>query len=561
MIDCLLIGHNEMSFESYEKKVRQMGVTSGAYRDLNLNYIKINNKLYTAGDTFNEFCYGDKALDNSMDSFSLGNLFSLTIAYLGSFLYKSGFNFDFVNSFQDQKAELADKLQNDNILAIAIPTTLYVTSFPILEIISFIKQYNDTAKIIIGGPFVATQLRTIQDESLKEYFFKTFDGDVYINSSQGEIALAKTIHALKNDLPLDSIDNITFKANNKYITNKIVPENNILEENPIDWSLFQGRIGKYAAIRTSTSCPFSCAFCGFPQHAGKYQTSSIEHIERELNAIQNLGTITSVNIIDDTLNVPPERFKEMLRMIIRNKYDFNWNCNFRCQFADEEMVSLMKESRCQGALLGIESGSDTILKNMNKAATADKYKNGLSLLNKYDIITYGSFIIGFPGETEDTVYETVKFIEEYQPTFFRTQSWYCEPITPIYKQKEKYNISGSQFTWSHSTMNSQNACDIVDRLFMTIQNSTWVPQYNFEFYSLFNFLNRGMSVKQIKRFFDGFNGGIKERLINPNQKEVSPAIIKKLKSVFDEDAAFDEGIQKNCPESKIEEELNADFAF
>jgi radical SAM PhpK family P-methyltransferase len=550
-----------MTFESYEEKIRQMGVSSGAYRDLNLNYIKRDNKLYTAGDAFNKFCYGNSNLDNSPGAYSLGNLFSLTIAYLGSYLYKRGFTFDFVNSFQDEKAYLIERLQNDNILTVIIPTTLYVTSFPISEIIAFIRQYNTTARIIIGGPFVATQLRTIKEEILREYFFKSFEADIYINSSQGEYALAQTIYAIKNNLTLHGIDNIIFKDKDKYIMNSTSVEKNLLEENPIDWSLFQDRMSKFVAIRTSISCPFSCAFCGFPQHAGKYQTASIEHIERELNSLQKTGKVTSINIIDDTMNVPPERFKEMLRMIIRNKYDFNWNCNFRCQYADEEMVSLMKESRCQGALLGLESGSDAILKNMNKSVTADNYKYGLSLLHKYDIISYGSFIIGFPGETEKTVYDTVKFIEDYQPTFFRTQSWYCEPITPIYEQKEKYGISGSQFTWSHNTMNSLTAGNIVENLFVTINKSTWVPQYNFEFYSLFNLYNRGMNVNQLKRFFDAFNGGIKERLINPAQKEISQTIVNKFSGVFDENADQTDATGEIYTLNNSADNLSADFDF
>ncbi len=198
-------------------------------------------------------------------------------------------------------------------------------------------------------------------------------------------------------------------------------------------------------------------------------------------------------------------FKEILQMMIRNKFNFRWNLNFRCQFADEEIISLMKEAGCEGVFLGIESGSDLILNNMNKKATKNKLSKGLQLLNKYGITSYGSFIIGFPGETNDTVKETINFIEENQPTYFRTQLWYCDPLTPIWRERNKYEIKGSMFQWSHKTMNFTQACDHIERIFLTVKNSIWLPQNSFEFFSLFYLQRKGMTPNQINQFLKIFN--------------------------------------------------------
>lgn len=560
-IDCLFIGHNEMSFTQYEKTVRAMGTESGAYRDLNLNFIQHQNRLLTAGDAFNHFLHNHPGLDNSSGPFSLGNLFSLTIAYLGTYLYRRDFSFDYVNSFQDQKDELADKLAANNILAIAIPTTLYVSPFPIIEIVTFIRKYNDTARIIVGGPFIATQFRAIQNVTSIDYLLKMIDADIYINSSQGEATLSRTLYALKHELSLADIPNISYRKGTQYLSNPIVIENNDLSENIVDWRLFAGRLGKFAAVRTSTSCPFSCSFCGFPQHAGKYQTIDVQFIERELNLLQRIGTVESINIIDDTFNVPPERFKEIMRMMIKNKYHFRWNCNFRCQFADQETVALMKESGCEGALLGIESGSRTILKNMNKAATAEKYRRGLALLNEYGITSYGSFIIGFPGETMETVQETIRFLDENQPTFYRAQLWYCEPITPIFQERDKYQISGSQFEWSHATMDAKTASRIVEEIFKSTRYSVRVPQYNFEFYSIFNLLHRGLSIAQLKQFLQAFNHGVQEKLENPAEREISINTVRQLQNILPEGDKF---LNPFSGETSNEDQINryhAGFSF
>ena len=79
----------------------------------------------------------------------------------------------------------------------------------------------------------------------------------------------------------------------------------------------------------------------------------------------------------------------------------------------------MAQSGCKGVFLGIESGSPHILKLMTKAATIEKYADGMKLLRQYDILTFGSFIVGFPGETSETVKETADFIKENKPDYWR----------------------------------------------------------------------------------------------------------------------------------------------
>jgi radical SAM PhpK family P-methyltransferase len=285
-------------------------------------------------------------------------------------------------------------------------------------------------------------------------------------------------------------------------------------------------------MRTSISCPFSCTFCGFPEHAGPYQTAPIEAVEKELNRVAGIGTVKCLQFIDDTFNVPSKRFKEILRMIINNKYNFQWYSHLRCQYLDEEMIELMKKSGCQGVFLGIESGNQQILKNMNKQVNVEKYLKGIALLKKYDILTHGSFIIGFPGETAQTVKDTFTFIKESGIDFYRAQLWYCDTITPIWKQREKYNIKGSHFEWSHATTDSKQACDTIDDLFLSIEKPIWVPQYNFEFNGIFHLLHRGITLDQVKNFIKSFNNGIKEKLSYPGPKEVSLEVIKQLRRPF-----------------------------
>jgi radical SAM PhpK family P-methyltransferase len=547
-IDCLFIGHNEVDFEKYVDNIKEMGVNSGAYRDLNLSFLRYDNCYYHATGIFNLLCR-----DNAVGE---GESFSATIAYLGTYLERRGFSFDYIHSFQAEKEELKKKLEQENILSIAVTTTLYVTFFPVLEIVNFIRRYNRSAVILIGGPFISTQCR-VSDSITLEYLFKSLDADFYVNSSQGESTLVRLLHALKNNGPTADINNIYYKSGDRYVSTPISKENNKLSRNLVKWDLFSDRIGEYVNLRTSISCPFSCAFCGFPQHAGAYQTAEIEAGEYELNLLKQTG-VKSLHFVDDTLNVPVKRFKELLRMMIKNKYGFRWHSQFRCQFADEETVALMKESGCEGVFLGLESGNDQILKNMNKNASVEKYREGIALLKQYEIITHGSFIIGFPGETHETVQDSIRLIEESQIDYYRAQLWYCEPVTPIWKQREKYRIRGSHFEWSHATMNAREACRLVEKMFLTIETSTWLPQYGFDFDNLFHLSNRAIDWDKIKNFIRCFNEGIKEKLINPSLTEVSAEMMDRIKNALNPDKGHYPAVMTDKPEEKGED-LIIDF--
>jgi hypothetical protein len=190
----------------------------------------------------------------------------------------------------------------------------------------------------------------------------------------------------------------------------------------------------------------------------------------------------------------------MCRMMIKNNFMFDWYSYFRCSNSDEEAFDLMAESGCKGVFLGIESGSPTILKNMNKAATPEKYAYGIKRLHDLGILTFGSFIIGFPGETPQTVDETLNVIKDTRPTYYRAQSWYCEPGSPIDHQREKYGIHGNGFVWTHNTMNSIETMDHIDRIFLSVDESLWLPQWSFDFWFIPYLIGRGVTAEQFKEF-------------------------------------------------------------
>jgi hypothetical protein len=120
------------------------------------------------------------------------------------------------------------------------------------------------------------------------------------------------------------------------------------------------------------------------------------------------------------------------------------------------------------------------------------------------------------------VRETIDFLEESAPEYFRAQLWYADPVTPVWKKREEFQIQGVGFDWIHHTMSARRACEWIERMFLSVENSMWLPQFGFEQWSTFYLARKGMSRAQIRNFVGAFNGMIKHRLLtresNPPQE-------------------------------------------
>jgi p-methyltransferase len=326
--------------------------------------------------------------------------------------------------------------------------------------------------------------------------------DFYVTDPQGEGTLATLVRCLNEGQNPATVPNLTYFREGRLFSTETVPEANSMDEVDIRWNDFarEEPVGQTIQMRTARSCSFKCAFCNYPTRAGNLALASLDTVERELESIRAIGGVSNVVFIDDTFNVPLPRFKELCRMMIRGKFNFNWYSYFRCSNSDEQAFDLMAESGCKGVFLGIESGSPAILKNMNKSATIERYAAGIQALRQRQITTFGSFILGFPGETTETVQETIDFIRVNKPDFYRAQMWYCEPGTPIMREQEKYKIAGEGFVWEHATMTSLEAMDHIDRMFLTTKESVWLPQWSFDFWFIPYITGRGVPVDKFRQF-------------------------------------------------------------
>ena len=517
-MDCLILGFYELALDKVIDGYAEMRKYTGAYRHQLHAVLRFRGRWMHYTDILNEII---SSASGKQSGLHLMRMPGLAVCYLKSFLAQRGLDAEIVNFCNTEKEQM-DTLLRKGPRAVAITTTHYVTETPVKELIRYVRRLSPGSKIILGGPFVNNICLSSGDITTQDFIFEKLGADIYVGSAQGEFTLARTLAAMRNGNTgnLREVPNLIFSTEflkgfdpnsigapgleppqgSHYIRTPVEIEDNDLNENRIDWGLFLSSF--YAPVtfmRTARGCPFDCAFCSFPTMEGQLRYSRLDEIEKEMKQLSE-GGVRYIIFIDDSFNVPLSRFKETMRMMIDNNFNFQWFSYFRCSHADEESFDLMRQSGCRGVFLGIESGDQEMLDRMNKRVDIERYRTGIRSLHERGIFTFISLIVGFPGETEQSVRKTIEFLEETRPTFMKAELYFHSHTVPVHKDAERYGLRGSGYGWQHNTMDWQTACDHLERMYASVQGPLICPVYLFDFWTIPYFLSKGISLDQIKRF-------------------------------------------------------------
>lgn len=370
------------------------------------------------------------------------------LMYLASSLEKAGFKIEIL----DLNIEV---LKNRNILRIIkerSPMLIGITSMTssIHETYRLAKliKANFNIPLVIGGPHATFADEEILNES-------TFD---IVVRGEGEETLVELVRTIKKGKTLENIKGITFKKENKIIKNK--PRDFISD---LDKLPFPARhlvnLEKYRGhgftVVTSRGCPFGCKFCQVPGKDGfKWRNRSTENIIEELKeTIKKYPNIKKVDgpahkklmvfFIDDNFMVSIKRVEEICKKIIEERIKIYWSGDARADAiadASDDFLDLLKKSGCIHLYLGIESGSERILKVYNKKIKKEQVLKAAERLKKNGIYFTYSFILGYIIETREDLSETIRFAKKVDPTIASFRILIPLPGTPIYEEYKKDDL-------------------------------------------------------------------------------------------------------------------------
>lgn len=402
------------------------------------------------------------------------------------------FTVRFYKSFTENKKEINEVLHN-GVSYLALISPYFKTIKEYREIIQYAKQIYPGIKTIVGGGFFVSAFSKLLKKE-QDIFLKYIGADIYINRYQCSCTV-KSILEKQNVQSLKTDDYIIF--NNE---SKINNDNENLLCHKIFWDKYMTELCSAAALKTTVSCPYQCAFCAVKQRTEKFACRPIELVLYDLSMLKQNAKVQIIQFIDETINLPISRYKAMLKQIINKNLQIPWYSFLRPDQIDDETAKLMKESGCVAALLGFESGNDEILTRMNKQTTTKILLKSHAILKKYGIHTVGFFIIGFPGETEKTIYDTVNFINQLDLSFYKLNLWECEIGTDIWKQNNKYQIELKNGIWQHCTMSLLQAQAYVSEMKSMIKTPDILDKLDFSY--AIQLLNCGLSYNNIIQIYE-----------------------------------------------------------
>lgn len=361
------------------------------------------------------------------------------------------------------------------------------------------------AVIVLGGLLLVSSRKNMPPARFAR-LLQDYGADIYVVSPQGEAPL---LEILRRGSPASVLAGppiaSTYVVSGTTVSAPAEPsEANSGLSDYIRWSQLPQTDHLYHTVhmRTARSCAFRCAFCEYPVNQGPLTLAPLELVEHELSELAALGTVRSVVFTDDTFNVPLRRFKELLRILA--KFSFEWYSFFRPQFADVETAKMMKQAGCRAVFAGLESVDDRVLRNMNKAAKADEYRRGIEQLKKQDISVHANFIVGFPGETEESARKIVSFLDDMAIDFCTVCTWAYIPSTPIAARAGEFGIDGVGLRWRHDTMTSAQA-EALARQVVLEQKAAVHNAVRGEAWTEFLFYANGFSVAELRLALELFN--------------------------------------------------------
>lgn len=451
-------------------------IQKGVHRNIQDLLLRVNGRHMDLLDLMNFVKNHARAPDLTPDNvahyYSLAHIVTLNGIYLYHYLANQGYDPILIQNFAT--ADMAHTLQ-ERPLAVCISSN-FILMDEIKQIAAQIKKAAPEVPVIVGGMLVKKVLDPGKDLSAQALaYLETFYGkvDVFVVEAQGEQTLTGLLNCLRNGGGAYRMPNLAFfNAQGNIEFTKRTKEDLPIDHTAIRWGRIPRRyLRNTLPVNSSRGCFYRCRFCTYHWLFPEVQYKSLEVLRAELQEIQRLGFVKHIRFTDDNFTANRARLKAVLRMMIEEKFDFSWSSFARASALTPDLVKLMKASGCEFVDMGIESGSQFILDNMDKRLQREQSMTAIKMLNEHGIYSRGSFIIGYPGETRDTFSETIELINESGLPYYHPYLFYYSRNSKVYEEREKFHLKGLGLAWSHDTMDAVEASYLMSQMVPMIKGA------------------------------------------------------------------------------------------
>mgnify|MGYP001821445506 FL=1 len=315
-----------------------------------------------------------------------------------------------------------------------------------MGVIKDIKGINPQILTVMGGPHISFCARETLDD------FPELDVAVL---GEGERTVVELCQAAGNDDALEKVSGIAYRRKTDiHFTARREPIEN-LDELPLpDRGLLP--LGRYRALNmpismtTSRGCPFKCIFCvGRKMVGARVRYRSPEKVVDELQYLKRLN-FHQINIADDLFTANKNHCRGVCDEIIKRDLKLTWTSFARVDTVSTDVLEKMKAAGCSAVSFGIESANPQILKTIKKGITLDQVEAAVTMCKQAGITPFASFILGLPGETPDTIKETMDYGERLKDLGLAFGFHLLAPFpgTEVREQSDQYGIRILTDDWS-----------------------------------------------------------------------------------------------------------------
>jgi hopanoid biosynthesis associated radical SAM protein HpnJ len=296
---------------------------------------------------------------------------------------------------------------------------------------------NLNPKALIG--FIGAHVAVLPEQSLKR-------SEVIDFVCQKEFEY--TIKEISDGVPFEKVNGISYQKEGKIFHNPPRELIKNLDDLPFITNVYKRDVQvekyyngylqhPYLSLYTGRGCPALCTFCLWPQTIGghRYRTRTPESVYQETKLAKELfPQVKEFFYDDDTLTANLPRAREIAKKI--GPLGITWSCNSRANVSYDS-IKVMKENGLRLFLVGFESGNQQILDNIKKGVRVETMRKFMEDCKKLGVIVHGTFIMGLPGETRETIQETINFAKELDPLTIQVSIAAPYPGTELYEQAMK----------------------------------------------------------------------------------------------------------------------------
>jgi radical SAM superfamily enzyme YgiQ (UPF0313 family) len=355
----------------------------------------------------------------------------LGIAYIASNLKKAGIKVDILDLevLELTRDELKTILLEMNPALVGISSTSLIWP-QVVKIAEFIKRVLPKSFIIAGGP----QIDAYPAESISSEFIDA--GCI----GEGEYMIAELMLSLKTNKKFSELSGIVFKKNSKInfgVTSKPIEDLDGLpfpayELLPLSRYWATGVKRPFFTMITTRGCPYRCSFCSQEHMGYRLRQRSAKNVVSEIEKYVKGFKAKEIIMFDETFTADRKRVLEICDLIIQRNLIFRWNIRTRVDSIDEEILRSLRRAGCYSLHMGVESGVQKILDDMDKQITLPQIRQAFRLASRLGFETRGYFMVGYPGENLSTIRETVKFSKKLSPEWASFTVAVAHPKTKIY---------------------------------------------------------------------------------------------------------------------------------